>query len=103
MQGVLGLPYPRRDGLCRCRRSHFLHGRCPRPALPAAAPGPAPALTRCPVQGDSGGPLVCHKDGAWNLVGIVSWGSSTCSTETPTVYARVTKLRDWINSILEAN
>uniref|UniRef100_A0A8C9MQZ8 chymotrypsin n=1 Tax=Serinus canaria TaxID=9135 RepID=A0A8C9MQZ8_SERCA len=51
--------------------------------------------------GDSGGPLVCHKDGAWNLVGIVSWGSSTCSTKTPTVYARVTKLRDWINSILE--
>uniref|UniRef100_A0A8C5NSY2 chymotrypsin n=1 Tax=Junco hyemalis TaxID=40217 RepID=A0A8C5NSY2_JUNHY len=53
--------------------------------------------------GDSGGPLVCQKDGAWNLVGIVSWGSSTCATNSPTVYARVTKLRDWIDSILEAN
>uniref|UniRef100_A0A8C3NP55 chymotrypsin n=1 Tax=Cyanoderma ruficeps TaxID=181631 RepID=A0A8C3NP55_9PASS len=53
--------------------------------------------------GDSGGPLVCQKDGAWNLVGIVSWGSSTCDTKTPGVYARVTKLRDWIDSILEAN
>uniref|UniRef100_A0A8C5X0R5 chymotrypsin n=1 Tax=Malurus cyaneus samueli TaxID=2593467 RepID=A0A8C5X0R5_9PASS len=53
--------------------------------------------------GDSGGPLVCQKDGAWNLVGIVSWGSSTCDTNTPGVYARVTKLRDWIDSILEAN
>ncbi|KAM9182873.1 chymotrypsinogen B-like [Mergus octosetaceus] len=53
--------------------------------------------------GDSGGPLVCQKDGAWTLVGIVSWGSSSCSTSTPGVYARVTKLRDWIDSVLAAN
>lgn len=81
-----------------------MHGTCPQPPLPPAPPDPrAPALSRCPVQGDSGGPLVCQKDGAWNLVGIVSWGSSTCDTQTPGVYARVTKLRDWIDSILEAN
>ncbi|NWQ62820.1 CTR2 protein, partial [Neopipo cinnamomea] len=75
------------------------------PGLPFAPcpPGPSLVLTQCPVQGDSGGPLVCQKDGAWNLVGIVSWGSSTCDTETPAVYTRVTALRDWINSILEAN
>ncbi|KFW75844.1 Chymotrypsinogen 2, partial [Manacus vitellinus] len=32
-----------------------------------------------------------------------AWGSSTCDTQTPGVYARVTELRDWIDSILEAN
>ncbi|XP_010716220.1 chymotrypsinogen A-like, partial [Meleagris gallopavo] len=53
--------------------------------------------------GDSGGPLVCQKDGAWTLVGIVSWGSSTCSTSVPAVYARVTELREWIDSVLAAN
>uniref|UniRef100_A0A8B9TQ07 chymotrypsin n=1 Tax=Anas platyrhynchos TaxID=8839 RepID=A0A8B9TQ07_ANAPL len=53
--------------------------------------------------GDSGGPLVCQKDGAWTLVGIVSWGSSSCSTSMPAVYARVTELRAWIDSILAAN
>ncbi|NXI77005.1 CTR2 protein, partial [Rhipidura dahli] len=105
----------------------------PRPPLPAASHTPAvlqqvalPLLTNAQCKefwgfrirevmvcagadgasscmGDSGGPLVCEKDGAWNLVGIVSWGSSTCDTKTTGVYARVTKLRDWIDSILEAN
>lgn len=55
------------------------------------------------LQGDSGGPLVCEKDGAWTLVGIVSWGSSRCYTSTPAVYARVTELRDWVDQILAAN
>ncbi|XP_006063396.1 chymotrypsinogen B [Bubalus bubalis] len=53
--------------------------------------------------GDSGGPLVCHKDGAWTLAGIVSWGSSTCSTSTPAVYARVTALMPWVQETLAAN
>uniref|UniRef100_A0A3Q2PKG2 chymotrypsin n=1 Tax=Fundulus heteroclitus TaxID=8078 RepID=A0A3Q2PKG2_FUNHE len=53
--------------------------------------------------GDSGGPLVCEKDNAWTLVGIVSWGSSRCSTTTPAVYARVTELRGWVDQILAAN
>lgn len=46
---------------------------------------------------------MCQKDGAWTLVGIVSWGSSTCDPSVPGVYARVTMLRNWINSILAAN
>ncbi|OXB54208.1 hypothetical protein ASZ78_013969, partial [Callipepla squamata] len=53
--------------------------------------------------GDSGGPLVCQKDGAWTLVGIVSWGSATCATSVPGVYARVTELREWIDSVVAAN
>uniref|UniRef100_A0A4W3KHV2 chymotrypsin n=1 Tax=Callorhinchus milii TaxID=7868 RepID=A0A4W3KHV2_CALMI len=54
-------------------------------------------------QGDSGGPLICQKDGVWNQVGIVSWGSSSCSTSIPGVYARVTELRGWIEQIIAAN
>eukprot|EP00058_Branchiostoma_floridae_P017816 XP_002603305.1 hypothetical protein BRAFLDRAFT_119700 [Branchiostoma floridae] len=53
--------------------------------------------------GDSGGPLVCQKDGAWNLVGVVSWGSSRCSTSYPGVYARVTNLRQWIDNTMSRN
>ncbi|KAG7282481.1 hypothetical protein CRUP_000477 [Coryphaenoides rupestris] len=53
--------------------------------------------------GDSGGPLVCEKENMWTLVGIVSWGSSRCSTSTPAVYARVTELRSWVDQILAAN
>ncbi|XP_047436748.1 chymotrypsin A-like [Mugil cephalus] len=53
--------------------------------------------------GDSGGPLVCEKGGAWTLVGIVSWGSGTCSTSMPAVYARVTALRSWVDQTLAAN
>lgn len=55
------------------------------------------------LQGDSGGPLVCQKDGAWTLVGIVSWGSGTCSTSVPAVYSRVTELIPWVQEILAAN
>ncbi|XP_062997586.1 chymotrypsin B-like [Elgaria multicarinata webbii] len=53
--------------------------------------------------GDSGGPLVCQKNGVWQLVGIVSWGSSRCSVTTPAVYARVSKLRAWADEIMANN
>ncbi|KAI4791114.1 hypothetical protein KUCAC02_034208 [Chaenocephalus aceratus] len=53
--------------------------------------------------GDSGGPLVCENAGVWTLVGIVSWGSSRCSTSIPAVYARVTELRSWVDQTLAAN
>ena len=53
--------------------------------------------------GDSGGPLVCEKDGAWTLVGVVSWGSKRCLTTMPGVYARVTELRAWMDQIIATN
>uniref|UniRef100_A0A667IB57 Chymotrypsinogen 2 n=1 Tax=Lynx canadensis TaxID=61383 RepID=A0A667IB57_LYNCA len=53
--------------------------------------------------GDSGGPLVCQKDGAWTLVGIVSWGSDWCNPFSPGVYTRVTKFISWVLGVLEAN
>ncbi|MGH0151271.1 UNVERIFIED_CONTAM: hypothetical protein FKN15_032369 [Acipenser sinensis] len=58
----------------------------------------AAGATSC--MGDSGGPLVCEKDNVWTLVGIVSWGSSRCSTTTPAVYARVTAFRSWVDQII---
>uniref|UniRef100_A0A452UFF2 chymotrypsin n=1 Tax=Ursus maritimus TaxID=29073 RepID=A0A452UFF2_URSMA len=53
--------------------------------------------------GDSGGPLVCQKDGAWTLVGIVSWGSSICSSSVSAVYTRVSELIPWVQETLAAN
>uniref|UniRef100_A0A8C3FJK8 chymotrypsin n=1 Tax=Chrysemys picta bellii TaxID=8478 RepID=A0A8C3FJK8_CHRPI len=53
--------------------------------------------------GDSGGPLVCQENRVWYLVGIVSWGSSRCATTSPGVYARVSLLRPWIDSIMANN
>nr|XP_034957693.1 chymotrypsinogen B-like [Zootoca vivipara] len=53
--------------------------------------------------GDSGGPLVCQEGGVWKLVGIVSWGSSRCSTTTPAVYARISRLRAWADETMANN
>ncbi|XP_044843597.1 chymotrypsin-like protease CTRL-1 [Mauremys mutica] len=54
-------------------------------------------------QMDSGGPLVYLKEGAWTLIGIVSWGSSNCNVRTPAVYGRVSAFRTWIDSVLASN
>ncbi|XP_061170067.1 fibrinolytic enzyme, isozyme C-like [Saccostrea echinata] len=47
--------------------------------------------------GDSGGPLVCRDNGAYVLAGATSWGITTCEGY-PSVYVRVSKYLDWINS-----
>tara|TARA_R110001583_G_scaffold28426_2_gene100877 strand:- start:13893 stop:15311 length:1419 start_codon:yes stop_codon:yes gene_type:complete len=45
--------------------------------------------------GDSGSPLFATLDGQLSLVGIVSWGASSCS-ETPGVFTKISHLRTWI-------
>ena len=47
-------------------------------------------------QGDSGGPLSCGSGADAELVGITSWGIIGCQTTFPSVYARVSGLRDFV-------
>lgn len=48
-------------------------------------------------QGDSGGPLICMMDGAWQLVGVTSYGNAECGTANrPGIYAKITTYRDWL-------
>ncbi|XP_065376314.1 chymotrypsin-like elastase family member 2A [Macaca fascicularis] len=56
--------------------------------------------------GDSGGPLNCQAaDGRWEVHGIVSFGSSLgCNyPQKPSVFTRVSKYIDWINSVIANN
>ncbi|KAF7236060.1 Chymotrypsin-like protease CTRL-1 [Varanus komodoensis] len=55
------------------------------------------------ARGDSGGPLVCQKGSVWNLIGIVSWGTSNCSVWAPAVYTRVSQFRNWIEQVVACN
>jgi len=47
-------------------------------------------------QGDSGGPLIAWTGSEYSLVGVVSWGYGCGVAEYPGVFARVTKVLDWI-------
>ncbi|NWU12798.1 CTRL protease, partial [Cephalopterus ornatus] len=51
-------------------------------------------------QGDSGGPLVYQSANGWILIGIVSWGTSNCNTNTPAMYTRVSQFRNWIDTTI---
>uniref|UniRef100_A0A8C6TAL9 pancreatic elastase II n=1 Tax=Neogobius melanostomus TaxID=47308 RepID=A0A8C6TAL9_9GOBI len=56
--------------------------------------------------GDSGGPLNCQNaDGAWEVHGIVSFGSGlSCNyKKKPTVFTRVSSYMDWISAKMTAN
>ncbi|OQR78646.1 hypothetical protein BIW11_00270 [Tropilaelaps mercedesae] len=53
-------------------------------------------------EGDSGGPLVLKDEdsGAWNLIGIISWGIGCALPNQPGVYTRITKFSDWMKQII---
>jgi len=52
--------------------------------------------------GDSGSPLVCMSDSnyKWYLQGVVTGGSADCSVDKYSVFQRVNKYIDWIESYL---
>ena len=57
------------------------------------------------LQGDSGGPLVCMKNGAYTLVGVVSFGAQCgkYSRITPNAFASTQHFRSWISNTIAAN
>jgi trypsin len=56
-------------------------------------------LYSAPCFGDSGGPLVGFaKGGAPRLLGVVSYGATSCRTSAPVVYTRVSAYLPWIAS-----
>merc|ERR1719369_529514 len=61
----------------------------------ANVPGQVGGLAR----GDSGGPLIVDAGGYYELVGVTSWGVDQCLgiPATPSVFARVTRIIEWIH------
>ena len=56
---------------------------------------------RCSCNGDSGGPLWTEDggEGGYHQTGVVSWGATQCGAQNlPGVYARVSWVREWIDS-----
>lgn len=49
--------------------------------------------------GDSGGPLVEDHNGHVRLIGVVSFAKGCAKPNYPGVYARVSSVRRWIESV----
>lgn len=44
--------------------------------------------------------MCTNNDGAWQLVGVTSWGGGICGKSTlPGVYTRVAKFDTWIKTV----
>ncbi|KAF4315599.1 hypothetical protein JM18_009202 [Phytophthora kernoviae] len=52
--------------------------------------------------GDDGSPLIISSSKKDVLLGLNSWGPKNCGTEVPSVYSRVSNVRAWIDSIVNA-
>jgi len=52
--------------------------------------------------GDSGGPLMARRNklSPWQVVGVVSGGTSVCGVGAPGIFTRVTQYRQWIKDNL---
>lgn len=51
-------------------------------------------------QGDSGGPIVRKIGNSHVQVGVVSWGEGCARVKKPGIYARVSKVHDWIKKVV---
>ncbi|XP_001945513.4 serine proteinase stubble-like [Acyrthosiphon pisum] len=52
-------------------------------------------------KGDSGGPMVVQRpDNRWVVAGIIAWGMRCGEPNSPGVYMRISKFKDWINKII---
>lgn len=52
-------------------------------------------------RGDSGGPMLVEVDGAWHVVGVVSFGTGCAKPGYPGVYTNVANYNDWILSVIQ--
>ena len=58
--------------------------------------GGEPGQDAC--DGDGGAPLVCEgASGRWYVVGLVAWGEGCGKPGVPSMYARISYFKDFIN------